>query len=190
MKTPTLTDTQRAMFLYAIEHTEGVVIWTPPEIKGGARKKVLEAMINRGLVENFGGNWSISAIGYSLLGLEGPSVKPSSVPIEAALLQPPIEVSTNSSSLEQDVQQAEAQLQIPENPPAPKTARANSKQAQVIALLKRPEGATIKQICALTEWQAHTVRGMFAGTFKTKLGLKIDSAKPPTGGDRVYSIAS
>ena len=29
-------------------------------------------------------------------------------------------------------------------------------------MLKRPEGATIKQVCEATEWQAHTVRGTFA----------------------------
>jgi hypothetical protein len=33
--------------------------------------------------------------------------------------------------------------------------RDNSKQAQVIAMLKRPEGATIEQICEATQWQAH-----------------------------------
>lgn len=185
MKTPALTETQKAIFLYAIEHTEGVVIWTPPEIKGGARQKVLTAMINRGLVEKSGDNWSISALSYSLLGLEAQS---SAVPAT----QPPaaVEDATDHSTLEQDVQQAEAQLQIQEQAPAPVNTRANSKQAQVIALLQRPEGATVKQICALTQWQAHTVRGMFAGAFKKKLGLEIASAKPPGGGDRVYTIAN
>ena len=65
--------------------------------------------------------------------------------------------------------------------------RENSKQAQVIAMLKRPEGATIEQICEATGWQAHTVRGTFAGAFKKKLGLTITSAKE-NGGERVYAI--
>jgi len=66
--------------------------------------------------------------------------------------------------------------------------RDNSKQAQVIAMLKRPEGATIAQICAATGWQAHTVRGTFAGAFKKKLGLEITSTKEQ-GSERIYTIA-
>jgi len=66
--------------------------------------------------------------------------------------------------------------------------RDNSKQAQVIAMLKRPEGATIEQICEATQWQAHTVRGTFAGAFKKKLGLEITSTKE-AGGQRIYRVA-
>ncbi len=65
--------------------------------------------------------------------------------------------------------------------------RANSKQAEVIAMLKRPYGATIAQICAATGWQQHTVRGTFAGALKRKLGLTIVSDKQK-GGERIYSI--
>ena len=66
--------------------------------------------------------------------------------------------------------------------------RENSKQAQVIALLKRPEGATITQICEATGWQSHTVRGAFAGSLKKKLGLTIVSVKDENT-ERVYRIA-
>lgn len=66
--------------------------------------------------------------------------------------------------------------------------RDNSKQAQVIAMLKRPEGATIEQICEATQWQAHTVRGTFAGAFKKKLGLEITSTKEADG-QRIYRVA-
>jgi hypothetical protein len=72
--------------------------------------------------------------------------------------------------------------------PAPRRTRDNSKQAQVIAMLKRPEGATIAQICEVTGWQQHTVRGTFAGAFKKKLGLALASEKAQ-GGQRVYRIA-
>ena len=67
--------------------------------------------------------------------------------------------------------------------------RENSKQAQVLAMLRRPQGATLAQICAATEWQQHTVRGTFAGAFKKKLGLTIESTKE-AGGERVYRIAA
>ena len=66
--------------------------------------------------------------------------------------------------------------------------RENSKQATVIQMLQRPEGATVQQICEITGWQAHTVRGTFAGAFKKKLGLTIVSDKAQ-GGERVYRIA-
>lgn len=75
----------------------------------------------------------------------------------------------------------------PKKPDQIKT-RENSKQAQVIALLKRPKGATITQICEATGWQSHTVRGAFAGSLKKKLGLTIVSVKDENT-ERVYRIA-
>ena len=69
---------------------------------------------------------------------------------------------------------------------APRT-RENTKQAQIIAMLQRPEGATISQIVEVTGWQPHTVRGTFAGAFKKKLGLTLSSSKDEHG-QRVYQI--
>lgn len=66
--------------------------------------------------------------------------------------------------------------------------RENSKQALVIQMLQRPEGATIQQICAATGWQPHSVRGAFAGALKKKLGLNLCSAKAESG-ERVYRTA-
>jgi hypothetical protein len=70
--------------------------------------------------------------------------------------------------------------------PAPKT-RDGTKQAQVIAMLSRREGATIAQIVKATEWRSHTVRGFFAGALKRKLGLEVTSEKVE-GGQRVYRL--
>lgn len=67
--------------------------------------------------------------------------------------------------------------------------RERSKQATIIGMLQRAEGATIAQICEATGWQAHTVRGTFAGAFKKKLGLTITSAKP-LGGERSYRVVA
>ena len=66
--------------------------------------------------------------------------------------------------------------------------RENTKQAQIIAMLQRPEGATISQIIEVTGWQPHTVRGTLAGAFKKKLGLLIVSEKDSQA-NRVYRIA-
>ena len=66
--------------------------------------------------------------------------------------------------------------------------RETSKQATVINMLRRAEGATVDQICEATGWQPHTARGCIAATLKTKLGLTIDSVKE-SGGERVYRVS-
>lgn len=66
--------------------------------------------------------------------------------------------------------------------------REVSKQAILVELMSRPEGATLAQMVQATGWQAHTVRGCLAGTLKKKLGLLIDSVKE-TGGERVYRVS-
>jgi hypothetical protein len=62
-----------------------------------------------------------------------------------------------------------------------------SKQAAVIAMLERPEGATIEEVASAMGWQRHTVRGLFSGTLKKKLGLVLASANEERG--QVYRIA-
>jgi len=62
-----------------------------------------------------------------------------------------------------------------------------SKQAAVIAMLQRPEGATVEEVAGAMGWQRHTVRGLFSGTLKKKLGLALASATEERG--RVYRIA-
>jgi hypothetical protein len=48
-------------------------------------------------------------------------------------------------------------------------------------------GATVDEVASVTGWQRHTVRGVFSGTLKKKLGLTLASAKEERG--RVYRIA-
>ena len=66
-------------------------------------------------------------------------------------------------------------------------AKRPSKQDVVIAMLRQPEGATVDEVASVTGWQRHTVRGVFSGTLKKKLGLTVASAKEERG--RVYRIA-
>jgi hypothetical protein len=68
------------------------------------------------------------------------------------------------------------------------TPRTESKQSQLIAMLKQPDGATIVEITKALEWQPHTVRGAIAGALKKKLGLNVQSEKVDDRG-RVYRIA-
>ena len=57
-------------------------------------------------------------------------------------------------------------------PGAPHKPREGTKQEAVLAMLRRPEGATIAQICEATGWQQHTVRGFFAG-LKKRQGIEV-----------------
>ena len=75
---------------------------------------------------------------------------------------------------------------LPE-PEPPSDAKHPSKQDAVIAMLRRPEGATVDEVARATGWQRQTVRGVFSGTLKKKLGLSVASAKEERG--RVYRIA-
>jgi hypothetical protein len=65
-------------------------------------------------------------------------------------------------------------------------AKRTSKQDEVIAMLRRPEGVTVDEVASLAGWQRHTVRGVFSGTLKKKLGLTLASAQEERG--RVYRI--
>ena len=74
---------------------------------------------------------------------------------------------------------------LPDPDPEP-NAKRPSKQDEVVAMLQRPEGATVDEVASATGWQRHTVRGVFSGTLKKKLGLTIASAKEERG--RVYRV--
>lgn len=74
--------------------------------------------------------------------------------------------------------------------PAAKTtggARPGSKTAKVLELLKRPNGATLKELMKATSWQPHSVRGFLSGTVGKKMGLALTSTKGEDG-ERSYSI--
>jgi hypothetical protein len=72
---------------------------------------------------------------------------------------------------------------------APRAKREGTKQAVLIELLTRAEGATLPQMTEATGWQIHTVRGAMAGALKKKLGLDVTSEKQP-GTDRIYRITT
>src|SRR6266851_1052129 len=66
-------------------------------------------------------------------------------------------------------------------------ARDGSKAAKILELLKRPGGATTKELMKATGWQPHSVRGFLSGTVGKKMGLAVLSAKGEDG-ERTYSV--
>jgi Protein of unknown function (DUF3489) len=73
---------------------------------------------------------------------------------------------------------AKAAEATPDGAPAGKlTPRAGTKQALMIDMLKRPEGATVEQIAAATGWQHHTIRGAISGALKKKRGLTVEATR-------------
>ena len=63
-----------------------------------------------------------------------------------------------------------------------------TKQATLLGLLGRSEGASIDDMMQATGWQRHSVRGFLAGSVK-KQGLSLTSRKAE-GGVRRYRIAT
>lgn len=173
MSTIQLTTTQTQVLQHALDHNSGRINWFPDSVKGGARKKVLDALLGRELIMSDGTDWLVATPGYEALGRARPPV--------ATIVATPVRKTKQAPNVA--IETAPAQTTK-----VPRT-RENGKQALVIAMLTRAEGASVKQICAATGWQAHTVRGTFAGAFKKKLGLIITSTKD-AGADRIYRIST
>lgn len=58
----------------------------------------------------------------------------------------------------------------------------------MLALLRRPEGASVPEMVTATDWQPHSVRGFMSGALKKRLGLVVTSRKGD-GGERRYHVA-
>ena len=66
-------------------------------------------------------------------------------------------------------------------------AREGSKAAKILDLLRRPGGATAKELMKATGWQPHSIRGFLSGTVGKKMKLTVVSTKGENG-ERNYSI--
>src|SRR3954468_3897188 len=95
------------------------------------------------------------------------------------LIEPPVPSAEEPAAAEAD------------GAPEPRRPRSREgpKEAMLIAMLRRPEGATIAQVIEATRWQKHTVRGAISGALKKKRGLEVTSEKNEAG-ERVYRIAA
>ncbi len=186
-----LTDTQLVILSAASQRPDRRVLPLPERLKGGAAQKVVGALIAKGLVAEVAARpgdpvWRETGDGEAL----------TLVATDAALAAIGVEPDSAPEAAE-EAQAAPAAPETAEPPdaasaaataPAARKTRAGTKQAQLIAMLERPEGATIAEITAATGWQPHTVRGAIAGALKKKLGLEVTSEKIENRG-RVYQIA-
>lgn len=84
-------------------------------------------------------------------------------------------------------QEAAAEPPVPEITAAKSQPREGTKQAVLIAMLRRPDGADLDEIAEATGWQKHSIRGAISGALKKKLGLQVTSTKDQEG-RRVYRL--
>lgn len=167
-----LSDTQLVILSTACQRDDRMALPLPDRLKGGAAKKVIESLVAKGLIEEVDAKrgdtvWRETGDGHGVT-----------------------LVVTDAAFAALGIEAAGAPAKTDRKKPARKerAPRNDSKQARLIAMLKRPEGASIEEIVAAFDWQAHTVRGAIAGALKKKLGLDVTSEKID-GRGRVYRIA-
>ena len=180
-----LTDTQTIVLSRAATRPGNLAMPLPDGLHGAAAKKSVAAMISRGWLQEVEADlrrgdplWRETGDGH------GTTLVVTAEGLEAIGIEP---VAAKTTSAPRKAKPDPALT--PQSPDAPRAVavRAGTKQAQIIALLQRPEGASIAEIVAATGWQAHSARGMISGALKKKLGLAITSRKEMNRGT-VYSL--
>jgi hypothetical protein len=176
---PKLTETQTLILNAAAQRADNLAMPLPKGLHGAAAQKVITMMIGRGWLEEVDADmgkreplWRETGDGH------GTTLIATGAGFEAIGIEPVV-AAVVSNFRKAKLNQADV--------PKPVAIRAGTKQAQVIALLQRPEGAAITEIAAETGWLAHSVRGMISGALKKKLGLPIASEKVD-GRGTVYKL--
>jgi hypothetical protein len=187
-----LSDTQLVILSAASQREDGAVLPLPEslKIKGGAVQKVLASLERKELIARMGEPRGDEPppLRITRAGLEAVGVEPedgAEAPDPAPGEAPFVEVTGTPQGGAQAQepgpagQEPQASGSAPNASPGTRTRapRAGTKQAKMIELLRRPEGATIEQIAEATGWQHHTIRGAISGALKKKLGLTIEATR-------------
>jgi hypothetical protein len=182
---PKLTDTQTIILSRAATRPGNLAMPLPEGLHGAAATMAVKRMITNGWLEEVDANLRR---GEPLWRETGDGHGTTLIATEAGLEAIGIEsvVASAVASARKAKPQADVETVATETP-KPVTIRAGTKQAQIIALLQRPEGASIAEIVEATGWLAHSARGLISGGLKKKLGLQIASVKEQARGS-VYRI--
>ena len=170
-----LTDTQRVILSAAAQRTDRLALPLPKSLKGGAAQKVVNALVDKGLLKEVKANRKLNDPVWR----ETEDGRAVTLVITDAGL--------SAIGIEVEYQKTQAQKSGPKTIPTERKIREGTKQALVIEMLRRPEGATIAEIVEATFWASHTTRGFLAGALKKKLGLVIESHKDDVRG-RTYRV--
>jgi hypothetical protein len=168
-----LSDTQAVILSAASQRDDGAVLPLPDslKIKGGAVDKVLGSLKAKGLIDHQGAQ----------RGDDPPPLRITRAGLDAIGVETEDNASEGATPAKRraKAKAAKAKSTKAEKPASADkpTPRAGTKQALMIELLKRPEGATVEQIAAATGWQKHTIRGAISGALKKKLGLKVEATR-------------
>jgi len=173
-----LTETQTIILSAGAQRPENIALPLPKGLAGAAAKMAVTKMIEHGWLQEVDANlrrneplWRETGDGHGT----------TLVVTEAGLLAIGIEPVVVKTVVA--IREHAAKTPSPKLP----TQRAGTKQAQVIAMLQRHEGATIAEIVAATSWQAHSARGVISGVLGKRLGLIVTSANEEMRG-RVYRV--
>ena len=173
-----LTETQSMILSAGAQRPENIALPLPKGLAGAAAKMAVTKMIERGWLQEVDANlrrneplWRETGDGHGTT-LAVTDAGLLAIGIEPAVVKAVVTIREHAAK----------------TPAAkPPTLRAGTKQAVIIALLERPEGATIVEIVAATAWQAHSARGLISGVLTKKLGLEVGSTKEDGRGS-VYRI--
>jgi predicted ArsR family transcriptional regulator len=191
-----LSDTQLVILSAAAQRADLSVLPLPEtlELKGGAVNKVLGSLRNKGLIRMIETDGRpqrvvLTSEGMAAIGVEREDERQTTAPAEADTAPTPADAGTAveapapaakaDSAATPAKRKAKAKTaKRGKSAPAEKlTPRTGTKQALMIELLKRPEGATVEQIAEATGWQHHTIRGAISGALKKKLGLTVEATR-------------
>jgi hypothetical protein len=186
-----LSDSQLVVLTTACQRQDRCVFPVTAKLKGNAAGNVLKSLLKKELIKEARAKRDDTVWRH-----DEQHGRMTLVATKAAFAAIGLEARDEAEDAQADAAEPVPANVEPKPNPRPKTTktkkpnapRKDSKQAQLIAMLRRTKGATIDEIVEALEWQSHTVRGAIAGALKKKLGLDVTSEKDEKRG-RVYRIS-